>query len=88
MGPLRLVNTWPMYVVNGYKFHTEACNEGKTTYNCGLCAKKAGKGGIENDFYEILKNVVEIEYPREPIKKCILFNCHWFDVPLTVDKSA
>ena len=79
LGPLRLANTWPMHTVNGYKFHTEAWNEDRKTYNCGVCAKGTGEGGIENDFYGILKDVVEIEYPGEPIKKCVLFSCHWFD---------
>ena len=79
LGPLRLTNTWPMYTVNGYKFYTKAWNEDRKTYNCGVCAKGAGEGGVENDFYGILKDVVEIEYPGEPIKKCILFSCHWFD---------
>jgi len=39
LDPLRLANTWPMYVVNCYKFHTETWNKGKTTYNCEVCAK-------------------------------------------------
>jgi len=52
LGPLRLVNTWPIYVVNGYKFHIEAWNEGKTTYNCGVCMKGAREGGIENNFMD------------------------------------
>ena len=58
-----------MYTVHGHKFHTEAWNEDKKTYDRGVCANGAREGGIENDFYGILKQVVEIEYLREPVKK-------------------
>jgi len=68
-----------MSVVNGSKFHTEAWNEGMTTYNCELCAKEAWEDEIENYFYRILKDIVEIEYSEEPIKKYVLSNYHWFD---------
>ena len=77
--PLRFMDIWPMYVINGYKFHTKACNKSKTTYNCGVCVKVVGECVIENDLYGILKDVVEIEYPVDPIKKYVLFSCHWFD---------
>ena len=32
------------YKVNGYRFHTKARNEGKATYNCGVCVKGVGEG--------------------------------------------
>ena len=56
-----------MYMVNGYKFQPEVWNEGKATYNYGVCTKWAG---TENNFYGILKDVLEIMYPRKQIKKC------------------
>lgn len=85
MGPLRCVKMWPIYFVNGYKFHTEERNEGKKTYNCGVCVKGVGESDVEKYYYGILKEVVEIEYPGESVKKCILFNCDWYDTTLNRD---
>jgi len=39
----------------------------------------AGEGGIVDDYYGILKDVIELVYPQEPTKKCVLFSCDWFD---------
>ena len=44
-------------------------------YNCGVGAYGTGKGDIENDCYGILKDVIEIKYVGEPLKRCVLFNC-------------
>ena len=82
LGPLRLVNTWPMFIVNGYKFHTGALNGDKKTYNCEVCAKGVGEDGIENDFYGILKQVVEIKYPGEPIKSVFCLVVTGLIIPL------
>ncbi|KAL0383123.1 UNVERIFIED_CONTAM: hypothetical protein Scaly_0599600 [Sesamum calycinum] len=35
-GPKQLVKTWPCYFVNGFNFHTEDHNVGKSTMNCGI----------------------------------------------------
>ena len=79
-GPSRKVKTWPMYFVNGYKFHTSSCSEGKRTNNSGVCVKGTGNINMgEDDFYGILEEVLEIEYPGLPMKRLILFACEWFD---------
>jgi len=79
MGPKRVVNTYHIYFVNGYKFHTHEWSQGRTTMNCGVCVTGTGEGEFENEYYGILREVSEIEYPGEPLKKCVLFNCDWFD---------
>ena len=54
---------------------------GKKIVNFGVCV--AGESGdSENDYYGILEDIIEISYTGEPIKKCILFKCHWFDPTL------
>ena len=78
-GPKRYVNTWPVYFVNGYKFHIDERTMGKKTINSGVCVKGVGQDANESDYYGILKEVVEIEYPGEPKKKVVLFYCDWFD---------
>jgi len=44
--PNRYVSTWTTYRVNGFKFHTEARNIGKKTYNCGVGVCGTGEGDI------------------------------------------
>ncbi|XP_038682720.1 uncharacterized protein LOC119983117 [Tripterygium wilfordii] len=36
-------------------------------------------GQSENDYYGVLKEIVQLELTGLPIKKIILFNCEWFD---------
>ena len=55
-------------MVNGHKLHTKACNEGNTTHSWGVCAKGASERGIENEFYGMLNDVVEIEYSESQLK--------------------
>jgi hypothetical protein len=78
-GPLRIVKTWPIYFVNGFKFHTKAHSIGKSTMNCGVCVKGTGYGEYENDFYGQLEEIIQIEFPGTPLKKVVLFKCEWFD---------
>lgn len=78
-GPNRKVHTWPMYFVNGFKFHTEDWSVGKKTINCGVCVKADDQGADENYYYGIVKEIVQVEYPGEPTKQIVLFNCEWFD---------
>ena len=66
--PNRYVSTWMAYRVNGFKFHTKARSIGKRTYNCGVGVCDTGEGDIENDYYGVLEDIVQIEYVGEPLK--------------------
>ena len=33
----------------------------------------------ETEFYGILQQILEVEYPRLLNLKCVLFKCDWFD---------
>jgi len=69
------------YKVNDCRFHTKAMNEGKATYNCGVCVKGVGKGDkVLGDYYVILHEIIRVEFMGKPIKKYVLFNCEWFDL--------
>ena len=81
-GPKRSVQTWPIYFVNGYKFHIEAWSHHKSTINCGVCIKGTDYGQSESDYYGILKEVIQLEYVGLPLKHAILFNCEWYDPTL------
>ncbi|XP_038713444.1 uncharacterized protein LOC120007316 [Tripterygium wilfordii] len=78
-GPLRRVEMWHTYYVNGYKFDIDACSEAKSTINSGVCMRGTDYGQSENDYYGRLKEIVQFEFPGQPIKKIVLFNYEWFD---------
>jgi len=78
-GPLRVAKSWPIYFVNGYKFHTAAWGDGKTTYNSGVCVSGIGHDETTNDYYGVLKEILELEWPSQESKKLVLFYCDWFD---------
>ena len=43
-----------------------------------MCIKGIGNvNSIENDFYGIIKNIIQLEYPRQNSKKLALFSCDW-----------
>lgn len=73
------VKTYSGYIVNGFKFQTHSACSGKSTTNSGVCVKGTSLGEGEADFYGILNEIVEIEYPNMPIKRVVLFTCEWFD---------
>jgi hypothetical protein len=71
-GPLRIVKTWPIYFVNGFKFHIKAHSIGKSTMNCGVCVKGTCYGEYENDFYGQLEEIIQIEFPGTPLKGLVI----------------
>ena len=62
MKPKWYVSTWTAYRVNGFKFQIEARSVGKRTYNRGVGVYGTEEGDIENDYYGVLKDIVQIEY--------------------------
>jgi len=59
---------WTAYRVNGFKFNIEARSVGKGIYNCGVGVCCTREGDIENDYYGVLQDIVQIEYVGEPLK--------------------
>lgn len=45
----------------------------RATRNYGVCVKG------ETDFYGILQEIIEVEFPGLLKLKCVLFKCEWFD---------
>ena len=70
-----MVETWPMHFVNDYKFHIKDWTKGKSTSNYGVCVQGFDCGQLENNFYGILHDVVELKYAGWPIKRLVLFKC-------------
>ena len=78
-GPNRTTKSYPMYFVNGYKFHTIGHGTGRATMNSGVCIKGTNYSENASDYYGQLIEILELEYPSYPFKRTVLFKCDWFD---------
>ena len=79
MGPKRVVKTYPIYFVNGYKFNTKEYGAEKLTNNTGVFVK--GSDDPENhlnDFYGVLTQILQLTYFSRPVEEVFLFRCNWF----------
>ena len=79
MGPKRVVKTYPIYFVNGYKFNTKEYGAEKLTNNTGVFVK--GSDDPENhlnDFYGVLTQILQLTYFSRPAEEVFLFRCNWF----------
>ena len=70
--------SYPIYNVNGYKFHTFQWAMGKKTNNTGVWVR-GDTGSGQGDWYGVLHNILELEYFCQSTYKVILFKCDWFD---------
>ncbi|KAL0395441.1 UNVERIFIED_CONTAM: hypothetical protein Slati_4510300 [Sesamum latifolium] len=76
-GPTTEVIRLPCYFVNDYNFHTERHSVGKSTFNCGVCVKSSLYTNTNSDFYGILEEVIQLDYPLIPNMQIVLFKCRW-----------
>ncbi|PKU84739.1 hypothetical protein MA16_Dca008149 [Dendrobium catenatum] len=74
------VKTWPIYIVNGFRFHTKSWSEGRKTENYGVCVRGNTHEKDECDYYGILNEVLYLEYPGKDENFVCLFNCQWYDL--------
>ena len=72
-GPVAKVTTTSMYFTRGYTFHTYEYRSWRATMNYGVSVKG------ETDFYGILQEIIEVEFPNLVKLKCVFFKCDWFD---------
>ncbi|XP_010519575.1 PREDICTED: uncharacterized protein LOC104798989 [Tarenaya hassleriana] len=76
-GPGRKVICWPIIFTRGYTFHTYDHGKHKSTFNYGVCIKS---GSSEDpDFFGVLRQIFQLQYPRLVGLKTIIFRCDWFD---------
>lgn len=82
-GPIMRVISWPMYFTRGYAFHTREHGSNKSTTNYGICVKRYASDLTEDpDYYGILDEIIQLEYPGLIRLKVILFRCSWFDTTI------
>ncbi|WCJ26292.1 hypothetical protein M5689_008121 [Euphorbia peplus] len=75
--PLKRVNSFAGFVVNGYRFHTKKHSENRKTQNCGVYVKGDVVSG-EKEYFGLLNDIIELEYSGD--RKIVLFHCDWYDV--------
>ncbi|KAL0282920.1 UNVERIFIED_CONTAM: hypothetical protein Sangu_2922600 [Sesamum angustifolium] len=78
-GPNQLMTTWPCYFVNGYNFHTEEHKIGNSTMNCGVCVQNSSYTDTDIDFYGMLEEIIQLDYPVIDGQQVVLFKCKWVD---------
>ena len=52
---------------------------GKATMNSGVSVQSSNDGNLKDDFYGLLDEIIEIEYPGPLMMRVVLFKCTWFD---------
>ena len=52
---------------------------GKATINNGVSIQSSNGGGSKDDFYDLLDEIIEIEYPDPLMMRVVLFKYTWFD---------
>lgn len=79
-GPKKSVQSCTQLFVNGYNFHTVNHSKGKSAKNMGGCIKGWNYGDEHVFNYNgVLKEVIELEYSRLPVKKAFLFHGDWYN---------
>ncbi|KAK4406442.1 hypothetical protein Sango_0650700 [Sesamum angolense] len=73
------VTSFNAYFVNGYNFQTERHNTGKSTMNCRVCIQSFSYIDEKNEFYGIIKKIIQLTYPLIPNLHIVLFKCRWVD---------
>ncbi|KAL0291342.1 UNVERIFIED_CONTAM: hypothetical protein Scaly_2641600 [Sesamum calycinum] len=70
----------PTYFINEFNFSTEHHNTDKSTMNCGVCVKSSSYTNEENNFYGIIKEIIQLTYLLIPNLHIVLFKCRWVDL--------
>ncbi|KAL0410929.1 UNVERIFIED_CONTAM: hypothetical protein Slati_3682600 [Sesamum latifolium] len=63
-----------------FKQRTERHNTGKSTMNCDMCVKSSSYTDEDNDFYGIIKEIIQLTNPLIPDLHIVLFKCRWVDL--------
>jgi hypothetical protein len=76
------VNAFTVYDVNGYRFRTRSYEESrpgrKTT-----CTGVRTPGNDDLDYYGIVEEIYQLDFPGPKALKPVVFKCHWFDLDVT-----
>ncbi|XP_073133636.1 uncharacterized protein [Henckelia pumila] len=79
LGPMRKVNTYRGYCINGFKFYTVHDTTFKATDNSGVQIHGHSSDGVETEYYGFIEEIIEVEYPGLPLKQTTIFKCFWYN---------
>ena len=82
LGPERKVKCYNGYFLDRHVFHIEEYDQGRKTYNNGVCVEGSTSNMFKIDYYGKLEEVTKLQYHSEQ-NRVILFKCYWYD---TIDK--
>jgi len=83
LSPQRKVKRYNKYFINGRVFLTEEYENGRKTYNNGVCVKGLTSIEFQVDYYGKLEEIIELQYHIEQ-HVVFLFKCYCND---TTDKE-
>jgi hypothetical protein len=83
LSPQRKAKRYNKYFINGRVFLTEEYENGRKTYNSGVCVKGSTSIEFEVDYYGKLEEIIELQYHIEQ-HIVFLFKCYCND---TTDKE-
>jgi hypothetical protein len=81
----RMVTSYGVYDVNGYKFRSEEYERTKsrlTTVNSRVCVPCIDENDNELEYYGIIKDITKIKWEVHLQLEMVLFDCCWFDPTL------
>jgi hypothetical protein len=74
----RKVKCYNKYFISGHVFHIEEYGRGRKTYNNGVYVKGSTSNEFEVDYYEKLKELIELKYYNK-YNRVFLFKFYWYD---------
>ncbi|KAF7811959.1 hypothetical protein G2W53_032935 [Senna tora] len=77
IGPDKIANLYPIFIVNRFRFHTRTRALGKKTQNSGVLVR-GDDSDDSKEFYCVLEHVYELSYIGN--RKVYIFKCAWWDV--------
>ncbi|KAL1203509.1 hypothetical protein V5N11_009870 [Cardamine amara subsp. amara] len=66
--------SYPRYCTGGYAFRIHDERSRRPTADYGISVKS-----IDDVYYGILQEILEVRYPGMLRLRCIVFKCHWYD---------
>jgi hypothetical protein len=79
LGTIKASEIVSRYIINGYRFHISETAEGWTSDNHSVCVKSGENVNSSVDYYGVLNEVIEVQFPSKSVLSVVLFKYDWFD---------
>jgi hypothetical protein len=85
--PMTIANKYSSYTINGFNFHTQLYDQGRSVQNSGVAvvaeSTSTDRGNNDNiiiinkTYYGIIKEILDLNYHHKG--NVVLFKCDWVD---------